>query len=60
MDWSFGLLSEEEKVLFGRLSVFVDGFTLAAAEEVCGGEGVDKDDVRHWTERQDRAAHRVK
>jgi non-specific serine/threonine protein kinase len=45
MDWSFGLLSEEEKVLFGRLSVFVDGFTLAAAEEVCGGDGVDQDDV---------------
>jgi predicted ATPase/transcriptional regulator with XRE-family HTH domain len=34
LDWSHDLLSEPEKALFGRLSVFVGGFTLEAAEAV--------------------------
>ncbi|HCG02655.1 MAG TPA: hypothetical protein DEV93_19195, partial [Chloroflexi bacterium] len=40
MDWSYWLLSEEEQRLFRRLSVFVGGFAMEAAEAVCGGEGV--------------------
>src|SRR3954470_21423573 len=36
LDWSHDLLTTPEKVLFRRLSVFWGGFTLAAAEEVCG------------------------
>jgi predicted ATPase/class 3 adenylate cyclase len=36
IDWSFGLLDPNEQTLFGRLSVFAGGFTLEAAEEVCG------------------------
>jgi non-specific serine/threonine protein kinase len=37
-EWSYGLLSEAERLLFARLSVFSGGWTLAAAEEVCGEE----------------------
>ncbi|MBI1743232.1 tetratricopeptide repeat protein [Candidatus Acetothermia bacterium] len=41
MDWSFQLLSEVERVLFRRASVFVGGWTLEAAEGICAGEGVE-------------------
>lgn len=34
VDWSYALLTEAERVLFHRLSVFVGGFDLAAALEV--------------------------
>lgn len=35
IDWSYDLLSEPEQKLFRRLSTFVGGFTLEAAESVC-------------------------
>jgi predicted ATPase/DNA-binding CsgD family transcriptional regulator len=38
VQWSHDLLDEEEQRLFRRLSVFVGGFTLEAAEAVCGTE----------------------
>ncbi len=40
IDWSYELLEEVEKTLFGRLSVFVGGCTLEAIEEICdlGGD----------------------
>ena len=45
LDWSYDLLSEHEQMLLRRLSVFMGGFPMEAAEEVCGGEGVDQADV---------------
>jgi len=36
VDWSYDLLSPKEQVLFRRLSAFVGGWTLRAAESVCG------------------------
>jgi len=38
MDWSFELCSKPERILWRRLSVFVGGFELDAAEGVCADE----------------------
>ena len=38
IDWSYGLLSEPERVLFCRLAVFMGGWRLEAAEAVCGDD----------------------
>ena len=35
MDWSWGLLSEAEQAFLRRLAVFVGGWTLEAAQQVC-------------------------
>ncbi|MGC4044295.1 MAG: tetratricopeptide repeat protein [Armatimonas sp.] len=35
IDWSYDLLTEQEKTLFRRLSVFAGGWTMEAAERVC-------------------------
>ena len=43
IDWSHNLLSNAEKILFHRLAVFVGGWTLEAAESVCGEDGSDFD-----------------
>lgn len=41
LDWSYDLLREAENALFARLSVFVGGWTLEAAENVCVGENIE-------------------
>jgi hypothetical protein len=45
VDWSYGLLSQSERVVFDRLAVFAGGFTLAAATAVVTGEGIEGWDV---------------
>ena len=42
MDWSHELLSEEERAMLRRLSVFAGGFVLEAAEAVGTGEGIEE------------------
>jgi predicted ATPase/DNA-binding SARP family transcriptional activator len=43
IDWSYGLLTEPERMLLRRLSVFVDGWTLEAVEEVVSSEWQEAD-----------------
>lgn len=40
LDWSYELLSVEEKQLLARLAVFIDGWSLESAEAVCSGETI--------------------
>lgn len=45
IDWSFDLLTQDERTLLGRLAVFAGGWTLEAAEAVGVESGVSKADV---------------
>ncbi|MFJ9948897.1 ATP-binding protein [Kitasatospora sp. NPDC091207] len=43
--WSHELCTEQERLLWARLSVFAGSFDLEAAEFVCAGEGIEPDDL---------------
>ncbi len=45
IDWSWDLLTDAERACLRRLAVFVDGWTLEAAEAVCTGGGIAPEDV---------------
>lgn len=45
IDWSHDLLGAAEQTLFRRLGVFRDGWSLAAAEAVCSGAGLQPAEV---------------
>lgn len=45
IEWSHGLCSDHEQLLWARLSVFAGGFELDTAEEVCAGDGLAVGDV---------------
>ncbi|MEO3801260.1 LuxR C-terminal-related transcriptional regulator [Nonomuraea sp. B1E8] len=45
VDWSYALCTEPERLLWARASLFAGGLDLEAAEEVCSGEGVSREDV---------------
>ena len=45
IDWSYNLLSEKERVLLSRLSVFAGGWTVESATEVCLVVQIEESDV---------------
>lgn len=53
VDWSHELCTPQEQLVWARLSVFVGGFDLAAAEAVCGGDGSREDGNREDMESAD-------
>ena len=45
IDWSYNLLSENEKILFRRLSIFSGGFDLTSLEAVCADENLPGESI---------------
>src|SRR5262249_49674108 len=45
IDWSYDLLTDAERALLQKLSVFAGGFTLEMVEAVCTGQEVEAEDV---------------
>ncbi|MEE6164577.1 MULTISPECIES: protein kinase domain-containing protein [unclassified Mycolicibacterium] len=45
LEWSHALCSEQERLLWARLSVFAGGFSLSAAEAICSSDELDEWDV---------------
>lgn len=45
IDWSYNLLSRAEQTLFCRLAIFVNGWTLEAAESICSDATTKSEDV---------------
>ena len=45
IEWSYDVCSRTEQLLWSRLTVFCGGFELDAAEQVCAGSGLRREDV---------------
>lgn len=50
IDWSYDLLSEKEKLLFNRLSVFTGGWNLEAAEAICSDVKLFNNEILELTD----------
>ncbi|MGW5262145.1 ATP-binding protein [Microbispora sp. NPDC004025] len=44
-EWSYELCTEQERLMWQRVSVFAGGLDLEAAEHVCAGDGIAREDV---------------
>jgi predicted ATPase/DNA-binding CsgD family transcriptional regulator len=47
IEWSYGLLGDQERGLLQHLATFAGGFTTEAAEAVCSSGGIDASQVLH-------------
>jgi predicted ATPase/DNA-binding XRE family transcriptional regulator len=49
IEWSYNLLSEPERIVLRRMSIFADGCTLRAAESICAdpAQGMTESNVHH-------------
>ncbi|OBK72266.1 transcriptional regulator [Mycobacterium sp. 1274761.0] len=45
VDWSHALLTEPERILFRRVSAFMGGFDLIAAQQVCSDDGLPRHQI---------------
>jgi predicted ATPase/class 3 adenylate cyclase len=45
IDWSYQLLSIDERALFARLSVFAGGCSAESATAICAGDDLDRDSI---------------
>ncbi|MGI5292577.1 ATP-binding protein [Nonomuraea polychroma] len=45
IDWSHGLCTERERLLWARISVFTGSLDLEAAEAVCAEDGIARDEI---------------
>ncbi len=45
VDWSWELLTDAERMVLRRLAVFAGGASLEAAEQVCAGDAVEREQV---------------
>ena len=45
IDWSYGLLAQQERAVLRRLAIFAGGFTLEAASSVTSDEAIDEAEV---------------
>src|ERR1700674_1031620 len=45
IDWSYDLLTDTERLLLRRLSIFVRGWTLEAVEAICSEDGIEPEAI---------------